>query len=146
VGARAAWAEAGVLARAVVPGASATVEVAADLLRGGRGWFWTSRGDPGSLGWPFGIKKGTVGGGVGWGEAMLASGMGTGLACTSESSGIKLWVNLSPGGKLKPCCLLPKGDIIGQAGAKVVLHIAGGNDIKVGYEVRALKGCWEAKW
>ena len=36
VGTRAAWAEAGVLVRAVVPGAFAAVVVAADLLRTGR--------------------------------------------------------------------------------------------------------------
>ena len=35
-GTRAAWAEADVLAREVVPGAFATVVVAADLLRTGR--------------------------------------------------------------------------------------------------------------
>ena len=70
------------------------------------------------------------------GEAVLTQGTGAGLACPSEGSGVELGVYLSPGCKLEPSCLFSKGDIIGQASAKIVFHIAGCNNVHVCYEVR----------
>ena len=86
---------------------------------------------------------GLVRGGVSGGETVLTQGTG---ACTSEGSGVELGVYLSPGCKLEPSCLFPKGDIIGQASAKMysILQVA----IMYMYAMRSgpLIGWWEARW
>ena len=58
------------------------------------------------------------------------------LARTCEGPGIKLLVNVTPRGQFKPECFHPECHIVGHAGMKVILPMAGGNDVEVCHEVR----------
>ena len=57
-----------------------------------------------------------------------------------ECHGVKLGVELAPGGQPEPGCLLAEGHIVGQAGEKGKLLLGRGNDEQVCQHV------WPSLW